>query len=184
MDVTDTPDWQQELAPLLRRIAQRRDPLALERLYRLTSARLMGLILRILQDEAASADQLQELYLKIWYRAGQYDGRGSAWGWLCIMARNAALDLRRSQRNERDLTDNLDAVTAQLAIEPDNPLWQDHAMQRCLQQLDPKACQLILLSYIHGYSHRELQNLTPHPLGTIKSLIRRGLMELKRCLHH
>ncbi len=175
--------WQQQLQPLLTRIAGQRDPRALEQLYRLTSAPLLGLIMRILRDEGASAEQLQELYLKVWHHADQFGQRGSAWGWLCVMARNAALDRLRADKwpPRQPLDECTELLTAHAA--PDSAAdWREPAIQRCLQRLQPETRRLILLSYIQGYSHRELQQLSAWPLGSIKSAIRRGLQELKRCL--
>lgn len=174
------PGWQAELGPLLQRIALRRDQQALERLYRLTSAPLMGLMMRILHDEPACADLLQELYLKIWYHAGRFDHRGTAWGWLCVSARNAAIDRLRSETQHRPQTRPLDPLEP--LLDGAAPPSHEPGVTRCLQQLQPRVRQLILLSYVAGYSHRELQDLIAEPLGSIKSWIRRGLKELKRCL--
>ncbi|MBV1788743.1 sigma-70 family RNA polymerase sigma factor [Marinobacterium sp. D7] len=183
MNLPETPNWQLELSPLLKRIAQQRDVQAMERLYGLTSARLMGLMLRILQDEGASADLLQELYLKVWYQAGQFYGQGSAWGWLCVIARNLALDSRRRKVREGRIFDDISPLEDSLVadISPESS-GGERVLYRCLRHLKPGVRRLIVLSYVHGFSHHELQTRLAQPLGTIKSSIRRGLMELKRCL--
>ncbi|TBW58760.1 sigma-70 family RNA polymerase sigma factor [Marinobacter halodurans] len=174
--------WQAEVDTLITRIARHRDVSALEALYRLTSARLMGLTLRMLNNQADCADLLQELYLKVWQQAHQFGGRGSAWGWLCVMARNAALDqLRSRQHRGQELTRDIQPLMETLPA-PCNDAAVSPGLERCLQALREEQRELILLSYIHGYSHQELQDLTARPLGTIKSWVRRGLQELKQCL--
>ncbi|GGB85865.1 DNA-directed RNA polymerase sigma-70 factor [Marinobacterium zhoushanense] len=178
----ESPAWQQELAPLLKRIAYQRDSQALERLYALTSARLMGLMMRILHDEATSAEQLQELYLKVWYRADQYYQRGSPWGWLCAAARNLAIDRLRADPARHLNSRSIAPLEQIFETQHQGVPWLEQSVVRCLNGLQPKVRQLILLSYIGGYSHAELQTLTRAPLGSIKSRIRRGLRELKRCL--
>ncbi|MBU6955720.1 MULTISPECIES: RNA polymerase sigma factor [unclassified Hahella] len=177
---TDT-DWSVELAPLLRRIVDQ-DRAALKRLYDLTGARLMGVAMRILQDEGEAADLLQEVYMKLWRQASQYSGAGSAWGWLCVLTRNAALDkLKSRQRKREDLMDDVEPLMADLAGEGCG-LADQEGMRQCLEKLNEEPRKAILLSYIHGYSHGELETRLERPLGTIKAWIRRGLQELKQCL--
>lgn len=172
-----------EIDALLRRIAQNRDTLALEQLYHLTSARLMGLTMRILHNRADSADGLQELYLKVWQQAGQFRQTGSAWGWLCVMARNAALDRLRGRRcRGHEWRNDIQPLMNDLALPSATTDALSPDLERCLNRLREEQRELILLSYIHGFSHQELQTLTARPLGTIKAWIRRGLQELKRCL--
>ena len=177
-----TTAWLSEIDALIASIAGHRDVSALEQLYRKTSSRLMGLTWRILKNEADCAELLQELYLKVWQQAHRFNSTGSGWGWLCVMARNAALDrLRSHQRRGEELVSDIAPLMEALPAEPEHgPLSQ--GLEICLESLREEQRELILLSYVHGYSHQELQALTAKPLGTIKSWVRRGLQELKQCL--
>jgi RNA polymerase sigma-70 factor (ECF subfamily) len=56
------------------------------------------------------------------------------------------------------------------------------ALARCLQQLESKQRQSIMLAFFHGLSHSELANHLQQPLGTVKTWVRRGLERLKGCL--
>lgn len=177
-----TTAWQSEIDVLIAGIAGQRDVSALERLYQITSARLMGLSWRILHNEADCDELLQDLYLKVWQQAHQFNGSGSAWGWLCVMARNAALDrLRLRQRRAEELVSDIEPLMERLPSATEQPLIST-GLEVCLESLRKDQRELILLSYVHGYSHRELQAMTAKPLGTIKSWVRRGLQELKQCL--
>lgn len=159
------------------------DQQALQRVYELTSARLMGVVLRILGDEADSADVLQALYLKLWQRTLPYVDTGNALAWLCVVARNAALDQRKHQaRRREDMTDDMSSLLdAEVEMQGADSLNED-AMQRCLGALSQERRQVIEWSYLYGYSHGELAERTGKPLGTVKAWIRRGLGELKQCL--
>jgi RNA polymerase sigma-70 factor (ECF subfamily) len=53
---------------------------------------------------------------------------------------------------------------------------------RCLQQLESKQRQSIMLAFFHGLSHTELARHMQQPLGTVKTWVRRGLERLKGCL--
>jgi len=72
---------------------------ALEDIYRRTSAKLFGVILRILGDRNEAEDVLQEVFVTVWNRAGSYDPtRGvSPITWLAAVARNRAIDRIRSR---------------------------------------------------------------------------------------
>ncbi len=157
----------------------RKDRAALRSLYDATSARLMGIAVRVLDDEGEAADVLQDVYLKVWQHPEAFDGRGSALGWLAVVTRNASLDRLKSRRRKReDLRADPDDSEEDQRAEPAVTL----GIQHCLSRLNEQAREAILLSYIHGYSHRELEERLSRPLGTIKAWIRRGLQELKQCL--
>ncbi|WLD58296.1 sigma-70 family RNA polymerase sigma factor [Salinispirillum sp. LH 10-3-1] len=171
-----------ELALLLYRMKQR-DHAALKRLYELTSARLMAVIMRILNDEGESADVLQDLYLKLWQRPEKYVPSGSAWGWLCVVARHAALDqLKHRQRRREDALVDVEQVLQALAGPAEAFSLPEVGVDRCMARLAEEPRRAIVLSYVHGYSHQELVAVMQRPLGTIKSWVRRGLQELKQCL--
>ncbi len=169
------------LDDLFRRVALS-DRKAFEILYRQTSGRLMAVINRILKDPHESADVLQEVFVKVWHQAQTFAGTGSAWGWLTVMARNAALDrLKSLQRRPEDLREDTDILLQSLSANLSCPA-DSRGLQQCLAELSENAREAILLSYVHGYSHGELSERMQKPLGTLKAWIRRGLLELKQCL--
>ncbi len=87
-----------DLAGLMRRVAQR-DEAAFKVLYRRTSAKLYGIVFRILPRKDAAAEALQETYVRIWQRAGDFDAaKGSPLAWMATIARNRALDEVRRVR--------------------------------------------------------------------------------------
>ncbi|TGG93320.1 sigma-70 family RNA polymerase sigma factor [Natronospirillum operosum] len=166
-------------AALLRQVAQQ-DPAALRALYELTSPRLLGVIRRIVPNEADSCDVLQDVYIRVWHSARQYSGAGSAWGWLIVMARHLAMDRRKQcQRRHEVPLPELDALWAESSS--DDGVWA-HSIQQCLERLRGEPRNAILLSYVYGYSHGELALHLGRPLGTVKAWLRRSLTELKLCL--
>ena len=83
------------LAPVMARLAAG-ERAALRELYDATSAKLYGVILRILSDRGESEDVLQDVYLTVWRRAEAFDpARASAAAWLTAVARNRAIDRLR-----------------------------------------------------------------------------------------
>ena len=87
-----------DLTHLLRRVAAH-DAAAFAALYKQTSAKLYGVVARILNRSDIAADVLQEAYVRVWEKAGEFDPvKGSAVAWMATIARNRALDEVRRVR--------------------------------------------------------------------------------------
>jgi RNA polymerase sigma factor (sigma-70 family) len=180
-----TASGRAELAGWLLRIA-RGERKALEALYRLTSAKLFAICTRILNDRAEAEDVLQEVYLTIWNKAAQFDvERGlSPMTWLISIARNRALDRLRAKRQRFGGLDEA-AEIADLSPLADTMLATRQSADRlasCLQQLEGRAQAAIRAAFFGGQTYEILAKTAEIPLGSMKSLIRRGLMRLKLCL--
>ncbi len=175
------------LTPLLARCALR-DRAAFEALYRAASPQLFGIVLRIVRDRELAADVLQEAFVKIWQRAGDFRPDIAApITWMGAIARNQAIDAVR--RPEHRLVDP-EPVEALywLADDSAGPAEQttraleDEALHRCLERLQGMQKRAMLLAWFNGMTHEELAVHLATPLGTVKSWLRRGLMRLKTCL--
>src|SRR6516225_5665032 len=87
-----------ELEALLARCATG-DRAALEALYSRVAPMLLAVLMRILKRRDAAEDALQDVFVSVWQRAGQFDPvRGRALAWLVSMARYRAIDLQRAAR--------------------------------------------------------------------------------------
>lgn len=182
LDVMDHDD----VAPLLAQVANG-DQGAFASLYETTSGRLLGICLRVLSDRAEAEDVLQEVYVTVWNKAGNFDaGRARAMTWLGTIARNRAIDrLRalpapatRAPIQFAEATPDLGPSPAAHAESADNKVRLD----ACLDQLEPRRQVLIRTAFFDGATYEELATRSGSPLGSIKSWIRRGLMQLKACL--
>ena len=158
---------------------------ALKAVYARQSTRLFGIAMAILRDRTAAADVMQEAFLKVWQRAGQFDPeRGPAGAWLGQVVRNAALDAARA-RGREVLTDDPtlgDGAVAATALDDLANAEDGARLRACLGQLEPKPREGIILAFVHGLSHPEVAERLGQPLGTVKSWIRRGLLSLRACL--
>ncbi len=161
------------------------DRSAFAQLYTRTSPKLFGLVLRIVRRRDLAEDVLQEAYLRIWDHAADYrPERGAASAWMGRIARNRALDWYRKQSR--------DPVRAGPEPGPDETRWSELArdqvdsegqqLKDCLAELEAPQRDCILLAFVEGYTHQELALRLERPLGTVKSLIRRGLARLKACI--
>ena len=160
---------------------------AFETLYRDTSSRLFGICVRVLSQRAEAEEVLQEVYTSVWRKAGQFDAtRASAMSWLSMMARNKSIDrLRampaRSARTPIELADEIEDPGASPAQQAET-LTERARLENCLQQLEPKRHSLIRAAFFNGATYEELAARIEAPLGSVKSWIRRGLMQLRTCL--
>jgi RNA polymerase sigma-70 factor (ECF subfamily) len=174
-----------ELTALLARTAAR-DREAFAELYRRTSAKLLGIVMRILRRRDLADDILQEIYVKIWERAGDFDpARASAVTWMSAIARNRAIDevRRKAMLAIDDLPlgfeiagDNPDPLAARERSE------QLSGLLVCLQKLDPQKRIMILLAYYHGESREALSRRFATPVPTIKTWLHRSLAQIRECL--
>jgi RNA polymerase sigma-70 factor (ECF subfamily) len=162
------------------------DRAAFSTLYKLTSAKLFGVCLRICGDRQAAEEVLSDVYLTIWKRAGAYEpGRASPISWLATIARNRAIDWRRAAGRKVNvrLDDAPDVADSDPSAE--DRLVQGEADRRlhlCLDQLEEQQRGAIRTAFFDGLTYAELAERQGVPLGTMKSWIRRGLTRLKDCL--
>ncbi|MDX7949843.1 sigma-70 family RNA polymerase sigma factor [Lichenihabitans sp. Uapishka_5] len=173
-----------ELAAILGRVADG-EQAAFEALYQATSAKLYGIIVRIVVNRSVADDLLQEVYVKAWQRAGDFDAaRASPITWLATIARNRAIDeVRRRKPEPQGDIDDLD-----LAGDDAHPLdararkEQLGALMACLGQLDGEKRDIVLLAYCQGLSRDALAQRFTRPVPTIKTWLHRSLAQLKACL--
>ena len=173
------------LVELMRRVAAR-DRQAFRELYVSTSAKLYGTVLRILTDRDLANDVIQETYIKIWDRAGDFNPAiASPITWLATIARNRALDEVRRKRTDA-LDDHPEVEDfAALSSDPLDGKARSEELVRllaCLSRLDEEKRQLVLLAYYRGASRETLSHRFARPVPTIKTLLHRSLAQLRGCL--
>ena len=170
-----------ELEDLLHRVG-RQDRAAFAILYQRTSAKLNGVVRRILPEMTLADDVLQDVYVRIWRSAAGYEpSRGRPVTWLAAIARNLAIDVRRREASRglgRQVEYEPDLAGAAPGIDAEAGL----ALRRCLDALEPVQRDMILSAYCEGLSRDELAVRHARPVGTVKSWLHRGLASLKACL--
>ncbi|HET7359109.1 MAG TPA: sigma-70 family RNA polymerase sigma factor [Rhodanobacteraceae bacterium] len=180
-----TTSGREELNRLLV-LTGRSDQPSFAELYKRTSSKLFGVCLRMLRDRGEAEEVLQEIYTTVWRRAASFDpGKASAITWLVTLARNKAIDRLRQHREEVfDDPLKLDDVPDEHATPLDDAAAsQEHRrLQRCLDALDPQQRRSVREAFFAGATYNELAVRCKVPLGTMKSWIRRSLIQLRACL--
>jgi RNA polymerase sigma-70 factor (ECF subfamily) len=174
-----------ELVWLLAAVAKG-DQAAFERLYEATRAKLYGVVLRILRRADLAEEVMQDAYLKIWRSAGAFDPRmASPMTWMVAIARNRAIDLIR-KKGETSIEEEPAAM--EVAGENPDPLARREITDElrrllaCLGGLDEERRRIVLLAYYNGWSREQLAARFDKPVNTIKTWLRRSLIDLRECL--
>jgi RNA polymerase sigma-70 factor (ECF subfamily) len=171
---------------LLGRVA-RGDERAFAELYDLVSARVYGLIRRVLRDPAQSEEVAQEVMVEVWRNAGRYDAaRGSATAWVFTIAHRRAVDRVRSEQAGVERVRRAAAVSVETpyddVVEAATARIEQQQVRRCLDGLTDLQREAITLAYYGGNSYREVAELLGAALPTIKTRMRDGLIRMRDCL--
>lgn len=190
-EMTMNPERNELLLRLLSATADG-DRRAFSRLYKETAPFLNAVAIRLVQRRAHAEDVLQDAFVQVWHRAGDYHvQRGSVLGWMTALVRYRAIDMLRKNRGGTPL-DEETLNTASGLLDP--TAADDEAMKaaaahedadylnKCVSRLSGSQQQSVALAFFHGLTHAELAQRLALPLGTIKSRLRRGLKRLKECL--
>lgn len=170
----DEPD--QREAFLIGRVVASDDHDAFAELVRLHQTAIRQFLRRLTGGDVETADDLaQETFWRAYRHMASFEARGRFVSWLFRIAFQVFVSARRAQR------------IAAVALPPDLPATIDEAqnaidrrtVDQLMMRLPPDARAAILLHYQYGMSHPEIAETLALPLGTVKTLIRRGRQRLQ-----
>ena len=149
---------------------------AQEELYRLYSPKLFGVCLKYSDNYQQAEDNLQDGFVTIFEKIGQFQDKGSFEGWMKRILINTSLQKHRQQKvygitNEEDLQED------EIEVETDN-ISVDFLL-KCVQELPDRYRQVFNLYVLDGYSHKEISVLLSITEGTSKSNLARARTSLK-----
>lgn len=184
MNASTSPESARLTELLIR--AGTQDQQAFAELYQLTSSKLYGVCLRLLRNRSDAEEVLQETWATIWRRAASFDAdKAGAITWLVTLARNKAIDrLRRHREQQLDeplkLEEIVDTDPTPAAGAETSQEYQ--RLQRCLSALESRQRTVVREAFFTGATYNQLAIRCNVPLGTMKSWIRRTLLQLRTCL--
>jgi RNA polymerase sigma-70 factor (ECF subfamily) len=170
---------------LVRRVLERNDR-AFEALFARYGEMIRRHLARIVHDDAAAQDLVQEVFLRVWTRAEQWDARGTFKAWLYRIATNLALNHLRTLRRRReqpletladwDEEEEESAIPAWMidasALTPDATVElaeRRELLRRLIGQLPDDKRQVIRLVHEMELSLRDAADELGIPEGTVKS---------------
>jgi RNA polymerase sigma-70 factor, ECF subfamily len=165
----------------------RGDEKAFTALYDQVSARVFGLIKRVLRDPAQAEEVTQEVMVEVWRTSARFDpGKGSATAWVFTIAHRRAVDRVRSEQASADRVRRVAASSAETpfddVVETATARIEQQQVRHCLGGLTDLQREAITLAYYGGRSYREVAELLDAALPTIKTRMRDGLIRMRDCL--
>ncbi len=182
---------------LIRKIVKR-DAAAFETLFARHSASVRQHIFSIVRAESAAEDLVQEVFLRVWTRAEQWNGQGEFKSWLFRIATNLALNHLRTVRRQRQ--EPLEAPPDEFEDEderPSDPDWmvdtssrgpevvveqaeQFQLLWQLVDELPQEKREVLYLIYQKEMALREAAVELGIPEGTVKSRLHYSIRHLAR----
>jgi RNA polymerase sigma-70 factor (ECF subfamily) len=167
-----------------------RDPRQFNEAYRRHAPAAKAAAARVLRDEAAAEDVVQDVFMQLWLRPGAYDpSRGSLGAYVTMLARSRAVDRWRSRGAQESALKRTaaevrvrDQATVESADEPVIRRDRSRRLARAIGELPTDQRSAMLLAYGRGMTAREIADTTKIPLGTAKSRLRLGLRKTRDSL--
>lgn len=161
------------------------DIAAFRQLYSAAGATLMGVLVRMLGRRAEAEEALQDVFTKVWLRAGGYDAsKGRGMTWLIALARHLAIDRLRTRHDH--VSDSL-AIEAAAGRTPSAEtqmvaIAEARRILQCFSTLEPDQAAALRGAYLNGDSYIDLAARFDVPLNTMRTRLRRGLLKLRVCM--
>jgi RNA polymerase sigma-70 factor (ECF subfamily) len=181
---------------LVRRFNQG-DDRAFEVLVRRFERPLYNFILRSTRDPEQAAELLQEVFLRVVQRSGEFQGQSKVGTWLYTIARNLCIDTSRKMafRRHRSLdapvgSDEgagaplVDRIPSQGPASDRNVIAQDLALRigAAVEALPDEQREVFLMREVQSMPFKDIANVLGVPENTVKSRMRYALERLQRAL--
>lgn len=160
---------------------------AFRQLYARYGAPLLSLAVRLVGNVGEAEELLQDAFVKIWRNAASYDShRSRPFTWAVTVLRRTCIDHLRRRRHvpftvplladTPAQADRLAVDPTRLAAEAREDSERLHGALASAPATQRRALELALFSEM---THAEIAQCLEQPVGTVKSWIRRGLIELR-----
>ena len=141
----------------------------------------LRLHLRRYVGDADHGDLLQDVFVRVWSRSGQWDGSGSPLAWTLRIGTNLALNRIRDLRAHAEVPlddgacGDADEVAAAFEAASASPAeqveWREAASRALdlLQQMPPDTRAIVRMARLQQMKLRDIAEAVDVPLGTVKS---------------
>ena len=141
---------------------------------------LYGICIQVLQKQELAEDALQKSFVKIWKKARTYDSsKGKFYTWMLNICRNTAIDIYRSESRKQSIQDEEFNVHLLEHIRSTETNTDVIDLKDRVEKLEQKYSEVLRLSYLGGYTQKEISKLLQMPLGTVKTRMRTAIQQLR-----
>ncbi|MFH4963752.1 sigma-70 family RNA polymerase sigma factor [Gaetbulibacter sp. M235] len=155
------------------------DTQAQSELYKLFSSKLFSICLKYSRNYAEAEDNLQDAFLTIFKKIGQYKHKGSFEGWLKRVTVNTVL---QRYRNEKVFDIINEDIVDDVEIEIDDESISLDYLLQIIQGLPDRYRLVFNLYVLDGYSHNDIATMLDINIGTSKSNLARARQILMRTI--
>ena len=147
-------------------------------LYELHIKRVYGLCLRLIADEGHAQDATQEVFVQVWHKIAQFDGRSQFSTWLYSVASNIAISYVRKQKHwlNKVISFEQSGMDEQSA----NDCNGLNGLDKLIVRLPERARMVFVLYAVEGYRHEEIATLLGMAVGSSKAQYHRARQLLKQ----
>lgn len=168
-----------EIEALVKRL-KNADQAAFAEVYDRYSGALNGIIQRIVRDEEAAQDILQDTFVKVWKNIQSYDStKGSFFTWMLNIARNTSIDSLRKLKKETKSEIHNGEISVGLS-EAVHQNVNTIGLAKLVEKLPEEQKRMIEYIYFNGYTQQEVADELDMPLGTVKTRTRMAMRELRK----
>ena len=179
---------------LMTRIQERHTE-AFEQLVSRYESMLQAHILRTVRNAAAADDIVQEVFLRVWTRAEQWQGQGSVKGWLYRIATNLSLNHLRTVKRRREQALELPSdeddeekpvpgwmidTGASMADEAIEQTEQTQLLRQIIEELPDEKQEAFRLVHESELGIRGTADVLGIPEGTVKSRLHYAMKQVAR----
>ena len=140
---------------------------------------MYGVCLRYSKDATEAEDNLQDGFIRVFTKLGQFGFKGSFEGWMRRIMVNTSLEKFRKNNHLYPVEDMVGFENVQIQEETISAISADDLM-KIIQQLPPRYRMVFNLYAIEGYSHQEIAKLMKINEGTSKSNLSRARVILQK----
>ena len=159
------------------------DGQAMKRCIDLYGPLVWSIVCHRIRDRNDAEEACQEIFTEIWQKAGSYKPEiARETTFIGMIARRRSIDWQRKQSRLPLLTELESAPEVSSSIPLAGTTLDRELLWKALEQLPEKTRDLFTLHFVKGMTHEEIVNETGLPLGTVKTRLRRGLIDARKLL--
>lgn len=169
---------------LLALVAQGKES-AMDRCIKEYAPLVWSIVRRYVQNTSSAEDVVQETFIDLWRSAKRYDSSiATHTTFVGLLARRRAIDHTRKESRRPRLEPMPEGDSLNLASEGPTALMkcEREDVRQALAKLPEETREIFILHFDQGMTHPEIVEWTGLPLGTVKTRLRRGLIELRNQL--
>ena len=165
------------------------DSQAWEVIVRAYTGRLLNMGYQYLGSYAVAEELTQDIFLKVYQNLGSFHPEtGSLKSWIMRVGRNLIIDYYRAHKREKNVagSEELEVLDLKSDSKNETPFENLYLAEKAeflyslLEKISPELREAVILRDIEGLAYQEISDRVGIPVGTVKSRINRGRLELSR----